>query len=82
MTGKTISGASAILHLFSEKSSEQIGLGKMRSTIKIVKTGQRNEAKKEEPERKQTPEQSARGIVIVVKGWVTEWKDRKRTLTY
>jgi len=32
----------------------------MRSTIKIVKRGQRNEAKKEEPEIKQTPQQSAR----------------------
>ena len=54
----------------------------MRSAIKIVKHGQRNEAKKEEPEIKQTPEQSAREMVIVVKRWVTEWKERKSTLMY
>ena len=52
----------------------------MRTAIKIVKRGQRNEAKKEEPEIKQTPEQSAREMVIVVKRWVTEWKERKATL--
>jgi len=82
MTRKTISRASAILHLFSEKLSEQIEVRKMRSTIKIIKRGQRTEAKKEEPEIKQTPEQSAREMVIVVKRWVTEWKERKATLTY
>ena len=54
----------------------------MRSTIKIVKRGQRNGAKKEEPEIKQTPEPSAREMVIVVKRWVTEWKERKATLMY
>jgi hypothetical protein len=54
----------------------------MRSTIKIVKRGQRNEPKKEEPEIKQTPEQDAREMVIIVKRWVTEWKERKATLTY
>ena len=52
----------------------------MRSTIKIVKRGQRSEAKNEEPEIKQTPEQSTREMVIVVKRWVTEWKERKATL--
>lgn len=55
---------------------------KVRSTIKIVKRGQRTEAKKEEPETKQTPEQSAREMVGVVKRWVTEWKERKVTLMY
>jgi hypothetical protein len=50
----------------------------MGSAIKIVKRGQRNEAKKDEPEIKQTPEQSAREMVIVVKRWVTEWKDAKQ----
>ena len=54
----------------------------VRSSFKIVKRGQRNEAKKEEPEIKQTPEQSAREMVIVVKRWVTEWKERKGTLMY
>ena len=54
----------------------------MRSTIKVVKRGKRNEAKKEEPEIKQPPEQSAREMVIVVKRWVIEWKERKATLTY
>jgi len=54
----------------------------MRSTIKIIKRGQRTEAKKEEPEIKQTPEQNAREMVIVIKSWVTEWKERKATLTY
>jgi len=54
----------------------------MRSTIKIVKRGQRTEPKKEEPEIKQTPEQSAREMVVVVKRWVTEWKERKATLMY
>ena len=39
----------------------------MRSAIKIVKRSERNEAKKEEPQIKQTPEQSAREMVIVVK---------------
>ena len=54
----------------------------MRSTIKIIKRRQGSEAKKEEPEIKQTPEQSAREMVIVVKRWVTEWKERKATLMY
>jgi len=54
----------------------------VRSEIKIVKRGQRNETKSEEPEIKQTPEQSAREMVIVVKRWVTEWKERKATLMY
>jgi 23S rRNA maturation-related 3'-5' exoribonuclease YhaM len=54
----------------------------MRSAIKIVKRDQRNQPKKEEPETKQTPEQSAREMVIVVKRWVTEWKERKATLMY
>ena len=54
----------------------------MRSTIKIIKRGQGSEAKKEEPEIKQTPEQSAREMVVVVKRWVTEWKERKATLMY
>jgi 23S rRNA maturation-related 3'-5' exoribonuclease YhaM len=50
----------------------------MRSAIKIVKRGQISQAKKEEPEIKQTPEQSAREMVIVVKRWVTEMKDKRR----
>jgi len=50
----------------------------MRSTIKIVKRGQRNEVKIEEPELKQTPEQSAREMVLVVKRWVTEWQECRR----
>ena len=54
----------------------------MRTAIKIVKRGQRDEAKKEEPEIKQTPEESAREMVIVVKRWVTEWKERKTTLMF
>jgi len=82
MTRKTMKRASAILHLFREKLSEQIEVRKMRSTIKIVKRGQRNEAKKKKSQIKQTPEQSAREMVIVVKRWVTEWKERKATLTY
>jgi hypothetical protein len=48
MTRKTINRASDILHLFSEKLSEQIEVRKVKSTIK---RGQRNEAKKEEPEK-------------------------------
>ena len=55
---------------------------KVKSAIKIVKRGQRNEAKSDEPEIKQKPEQSAREVVIVVKRWVTEWKGRKATLMY
>ena len=82
VTRKTTNRASDILRLFSGKLNEQIGVGKVRSAIKIVKRGQRNEAKKEEPEIKQTPEQSAREMVIVVKRWVTEWKERKATLMY
>ena len=82
MTCKTINRASDILHLFSEKLPEQIGVRKVKSAIKIVKRGQRNEAKKAEPEIKQTPEQGAREMVIVVKRWVTEWKERKATLMY
>ena len=54
----------------------------MRSAIRIVKRGHRNEAKKDEPETKQTPEESARQMVINVKRWVTEWKERKATLIY
>lgn len=50
--------ASAILRCFSEKLSEQIGVRKVKSTIKIVKRGQKNEAKKEEPEIKQIREKA------------------------
>ena len=78
MTRKTFHGTSDILHLFSEKFLNRSEC-EVKSAIKIVK---RVQAKKEEPEIKQTPEQSAREMVIVVKRWVTEWKERKARLMY
>ena len=54
----------------------------VRSSFKIVKRDERNQPKKEGLENKQTPEQSAREMVIVVKRWITEWKERKATLMY
>jgi hypothetical protein len=62
--------------------SEQIEVRTVRSSFKIVKRDERNQPKKEELETKQTPEQSAREMVIVVKRWITEWKERKATLMY
>ena len=54
----------------------------MRTTIKIVKRNQINQRKKQEPETKQTAEQSTREIVMAVKKWVTELKERKAMLMY
>jgi hypothetical protein len=54
----------------------------LRRTIKIVKRDQINRAQKEQPEIKATPEQRAREMVIAVKRWVTELKERKATLMY
>ena len=54
---------------------------KVRSTVRVVKRKQRNEPVIE-PELKQTPEQAARQMVVTVRKWVTELKERKATLMY
>ena len=54
---------------------------KVRATVKVVKREQRNEHAGA-PELKQTPAQAAREIVVNVKKWVTELKERKATLMY
>jgi hypothetical protein len=54
----------------------------LRSTIKIVKRDQIKRAQKERPQIKPTPEQRAREMVVAVKRWVTELKERKVTLMY
>ena len=53
----------------------------VRSTVKVVRRKQRSEPVIE-PELKQTPEQAARKMVVNVKRWVTELKERKATLMY
>lgn len=53
----------------------------MRSGIKIVKRNQRNQPKQQQAEIK-TEEQATREMVMAIKRWVTELKERKVTLMY
>jgi hypothetical protein len=82
MTRKTIKRASLSCICSGRNCLNRSRYEKNEINKKLVKSGQRNEAKKEEPEIRQTSEQSAREMVVVVKRWVTEWKERKATLMY
>ena len=50
----------------------------MRSAIRIVKRDQNDQPKKQQPEVKQVPQQSTREVIITVKSWVAEFRERKR----
>jgi hypothetical protein len=53
----------------------------MKPEIKIVKRDQRNQPKQPQPQVK-GEEQNTREMVMTIKKWVTELKERKVTLSY
>ena len=50
----------------------------MNSAIKIIKRGTLGKLPVREPEK--TPQERERDTASTVKGWVTEWEERKRSL--
>lgn len=55
------------------------GVRKMRTTIKIVKRDQNNQATTQQPDAEQGPEQRTREMTVNVKRWVAEFRERKRS---
>ena len=58
----------------------------LKSTIKVVKRDQKNQQTNQEPEpepeTKQTPKQSTREMIVTVRRWISELRERKVTVIY